>query len=279
VPFTVGEFALGLEGLALLRSGPFASDERLAARVAELVEIAGALDHGGFATPAFGREAGVLDGYARWAPVYERPNPLVMVEEPVVRAALDAWPRPRRVLDAACGTGRHAAYLAELGHAVTGLDVSPDMLAVARRRVPDARLVEAPLAPLPFEDREFDAAVCALALSHVADPTEAVAELARVVRPGGPVVVSDFHPFMVLIGGQGGFRTEDGTPSFVTSYPHLTGVTLAAFARAGLTVRECAEPRWTLDAARVSFPGITDPLYEEAIAGLPLAIVWQLVRS
>jgi ubiquinone/menaquinone biosynthesis C-methylase UbiE len=278
VPFTVGEFALGLEGLALLRAGPFASDERLAARVAELVGVAGALDHDGFAAPAFGPEADVLDGYARWAPVYERPNPLVMVEEPVVRAALDAWPRPRRVLDAACGTGRHAEYLTALGHTVTGLDVSPDMLALARRRVPGARLVEAPLAPLPFEDAEFDAAVCALALSHVADPSDAIAELARVVRPGGPVVVSDFHPFMVLIGGQGGFRTEDGTPGFVTSYAHLTGATLAAFARAGLTVRGCDEPTWTLDAARVSFPGITDRLYEEAIAGLPLSIVWQLAR-
>jgi SAM-dependent methyltransferase len=279
VPFTVGQFALGLEGLALLRTGPFASDELLAARVAELVALADARDESAFAGPAFGPEADVLHGYAQWAPVYGRANPLVMVEEPLVHAALAAWPRAQRVLDAACGTGRHTAALAELGHAVTGLDVSPDMLALARQRVPDARFVEAPLVPLPFEDGEFDAAVCALALTHLADPADAIAELARVVRPGGPLVISDFHPFMVLLGGQAGFRAADGTPGFVASYAHLPGQTLDTFARAGLAVQTCDEPRWTLDAARVSFPGISDPLYEEAIAGLPIAIVWQLERA
>ena len=279
MPFTVGQFALGLEGLALLRAGPFASDELLAARVAELAGIAGDLDNEVFARAAFGPPVDVLRGYEQWAPVYGRANPLVMVEEPVVRAAMDTWPRPLRVLDAACGTGRHTAYLVERGHTVTGLDVSPDMLAVARERVPDTRLVEAPLASLPFEDGEFDAAVCALALSHVPDPAESIAELARVVGPGGPLILSDFHPFMVLLGGQGGYRAEDGTPAFVPSHAHLPGPTLATFARAGLTVRACAEPLWTLDAARVSFPGISDALYEQAIAGLPLAIVWQLARS
>jgi SAM-dependent methyltransferase len=278
VGFTVGQFALGLEGLALLRSGPFASDDVLTARVEELRAVVGALDEEVFEGPALGRRADVLDGYARWAPVYGRANPLVMVEEPVVRAALDSWPRGR-VLDAACGTGRHTAYLTELGHTVTGLDASPDMLAVARPLVPNARLVESPLVPLPFEDREFDAAICALALSHVPDPTDAIGELARVVRPGGPLILSDFHPFMVLIGGQAGFRAADGTPGFVASYAHLAGRMLSAFAQAGLTVRECAEPTWTLEAARVSFPGISDQLYEEAIAGLPIAIVWQLART
>jgi len=99
------------------------------------------------------------------------------------------------------------------------------------------------------------------------------------VRPGAPLIVSDFHPFMVLLGGQGGFHAEDGTRAFVPSYAHLTGPMLAAFARAGLTVRSCAEPPWTLEAARVGFPGISDALFEEAIAGLPLAIVWQLARA
>ncbi len=279
MPFTVGQFAMGLEGLALLRSGPLASDEMLTNRVSELVQIAGALDQGVLASPAFGPEVDLLAGYAQWALVYDGPNPLVMVEEPVVRAGLDAWPRPGTVLDAACGTGRHAAYLAELGHTVTGLDLSPDMLAVARPRVPGARFVEAPLVPLPFEDGEFDAAVCALALSHVADPTEAIAELARVVRPGGALIISDFHPFMVLLGGQGGYRAEDGSPAFVASYAHLPGRMLEAFSRAGLRVCECREPTWSLDAARVGFPGMGDSLYDEAIAGLPLAIVWRLERA
>ena len=279
MPYTVGQFALGLEGLGLLRAGPVASDEALAARVAELAAIVDSLDDAWFASAALGAELGVVPGYARWASVYDDPNPLVIVEEPAVRHALAGWPRPWRVLDVGCGTGRHSAYLVELGHTVTGVDVSPEMLHVARRKTRAARFVEGPMAPLPFDEGQFDGAVCALALSHVANINEPIAELARVVRPGGRLVVSDFHPFMVLLGGQAGFRTTDGTPNFVASHAHLPSRMLDAVGRAGLTVLDCAEPTWTLEAAQLSFPGMSVALYEEAIAGLPLAIVWQLART
>jgi len=54
---------------------------------------------------------------------------------------------------------------------------------------------------------------------------------------------------------------------------------LGVLARAGLTVVDCLEPLWTRDAALASFPGMSDRLYEEAIAGLPLAIIWMLRRD
>jgi hypothetical protein len=54
---------------------------------------------------------------------------------------------------------------------------------------------------------------------------------------------------------------------------------LGVLGHAGLTVVECIEPLWTRDAALASFPGMTDRLYDEAIAGLPLAIVWILRRA
>lgn len=278
MPYTVGQFALGLEGLALLRAGPLASDAALGGRVAELMTIASSLDDPAFASEAIGAQIDVVPGYAKWASVYDGPNPLVMVEEPTTRQALAAWSRPSRVLDVACGTGRHVAYLHGLGHAVTGIDASSEMLRVAREKTPVARFVEGPMAPLPFDDGEFDAAVCALALSHVADITEPIAELARVVRPGGQLVVTDFHPFMVLLGGQAAFRDTGGTRHFVASHVHLPGEMLCAFAEAGLTVLACAEPSWTLESAQLSFPGMSAKFYEEAIAGLPLAVVWQLTR-
>ena len=255
------------------------SDEALATRTTELTAIVDALDDPWFASAALGPQLGVVPGYARWAPVYDAPNPLVIVEEPAARQALAGWPRPGRVLDVACGTGRHSAYLVELGHAVTGIDVSPEMLQVARQKARGAQFVEGPMAPLPFDDAEFDGALCALALSHVADIDAPIAELARVLRPGGRLVVSDFHPFMVLLGGQAGFRATDGTPNFVASHAHLPSRMLDAAARAGLTVVECVEPTWTLEAAQLSFPGMSAALYAEAIAGLPLAIVWQLART
>jgi ubiquinone/menaquinone biosynthesis C-methylase UbiE len=215
-----------------------------------------------------------------WAANYDRSwNPLLAVEEPVVREAVAAWPAPSRVLDAACGTGRHTALLVELGHTVSGIDISLEMLAVAREKVPGARFLEGTMLPMPFDDGEFDAALSALALSHFKDVAGPVAELARVVRSGGNVIISDFHPFMVLLGGQAVFRTEGDVPHFVASYAHLPGKMLAIFRDVGLTVRDCIEAMWTRDAAFASFPGMSDVLYEEAIDGLPLAIVWLLTRD
>ena len=280
MPYTTGQFALGLEGLALLRAGPFDTDEALATRVAELRDVANALDRPEFAGEAMGGEVGLTRGYAMWAASYDRSfNPLLEVEEPLVREAVARWPTPSRVLDAACGTGRHTALLVELGHTVAGIDISLEMLAVARDKVPGARFLEGSMLPLPFEDGEFDAALSALALSHFVEPDGPVTELARVVRPGGNIVISDFHPYMVLLGGQAVFRTEGGAPHFVASHAHLPGDLLGVFRAAGLTVAACLEPTWTHAAALATFPGMSDTLYEEAIAGLPLAIVWMLTRD
>ena len=279
MPYTRGQFALGLEGLGLLRAGPFATDATLQARVDELTALAAALEDPTLAADAFGDPIDVSAGYALWADRYdEAANPLLDVEAPIVTAAIERWPRPARVLDVACGTGRHAARLAALGHDVTGIDGSPAMLARARAAVPSARLVDGPMAPLPFADGEFDAALCCLALSHCPDPGPPLAELGRVVRPGGPVLVSDFHPVMVLLGGQAGFRAADGHAHFVPSYAHTTGPMLRALDAADLGVLACDEPAWTRAAATTTFPGMSDALYDEAIAGLPLGIVWHLER-
>jgi ubiquinone/menaquinone biosynthesis C-methylase UbiE len=72
---------------------------------------------------------------------------------------------PGLALDAACGTGRFAEFLARRGHRVIGVDSSPDMLAHARRRVPDGEFHVAELDRLPLPDDSADVIVCALALS------------------------------------------------------------------------------------------------------------------
>ncbi|HEX6677157.1 MAG TPA: bifunctional 2-polyprenyl-6-hydroxyphenol methylase/3-demethylubiquinol 3-O-methyltransferase UbiG [Actinomycetes bacterium] len=95
-------------------------------------------------------------------------------------------PRGRLVLDAGCGGGLVAKGLAEAGVQVVGVDRLPGCLEVARRAVP-AGLWPAvgELERLPFGDASFDAVVAADVLEHVPDLPAAVAELARVLRPGG----------------------------------------------------------------------------------------------
>jgi demethylmenaquinone methyltransferase/2-methoxy-6-polyprenyl-1,4-benzoquinol methylase len=98
-----------------------------------------------------------------------------------------------RVLDVATGTGLVAELLVARGFRVTGLDQSAGMLAVARGRFGDALdLVEASADALPFDDAAFDHLTFTYLLRYVDDPAAVLAELARVVRPGGTVAMLEF---------------------------------------------------------------------------------------
>jgi SAM-dependent methyltransferase len=105
--------------------------------------------------------------YRRWSGTCDEPrNTLFDVDEPVMREILDPLPAGT-VLDATCGTGRYAAYLAARGHRVLGVDSSPEMLGRARSRVPDGGFLRGELDRLPMADGSVDVVVCALALVHV----------------------------------------------------------------------------------------------------------------
>ena len=90
-----------------------------------------------------------------------------------------------RLLDVATGPGYIAAAAAERGAEVTGLDFSETMLAFARARTPEVEFVSGDAADLSFEDATFDAVTAAFLLLHLGTPERAVAEAARVLRPGG----------------------------------------------------------------------------------------------
>ena len=275
------EFLVGVEGLALFRHLVEGDDETAEARIDEVRRIVGSDEE---ATYGLGTDVPELDpraGYARWAATYDRPgNPLITREQPVVWELLDTFP-PGRALDAACGTGRHAAHLAERGHEVTAVDASPEMLDLARTRpTSDARFLEGDLHDLPVEDEEFDLAVCALALGHCAELRAPIAELARAVRFGGALVLSDLHPAMSVAGGQALFEAADGSLAFVREHVHLHGEYLHAFSDVGLDVVRCLEPRFGPEEAAMQ--GMAARFIPEAtraaFVGLPGALIWHLER-
>lgn len=98
-----------------------------------------------------------------------------------------------RVLDVACGAGLTALPLADAGYRVEGVDRSEGALAVARRRVPDATFRVGDALALDAPPATYDAALLLDVLEHVEEPGRAVAEAARVVRPGGAVVFNTFN--------------------------------------------------------------------------------------
>jgi SAM-dependent methyltransferase len=269
------EILVGVEGLALLRHLYDGNDDAAEARLAEVCALLAdeSLASGGEATT----EQDPRAGYAAWSASYDEPgNPIVALEEPVVHALIEKA-APGRALDAACGTGRHARRLAELGHEVVGVDVSPEMLERARAAVPQATFHEGDLRALDEPDASFDLVVCGLALAHLPDLGAGVAELARLLKPGGRLVVSVLHPLQAQLGWHARFTGTDGRRGFVREHPHTHADHLAAFRATGLEPRDCVEPRLAAEHVRAMrrayehAPRATEAAY----AGLPAVLVWE----
>lgn len=279
--FTQGHYLLGIEGLALLRANARRTYERVDARVGEIAEIAGELEAGATGERRDLPAVDAAAGYAGWAATYdgEPDNDTIAAEEPLVRALLDDLP-PGPVLDAACGTGRHTAYLAASGRCrPIGVDASEAMLTRAREKLPEVDFRQGDLTALPLGDGEVGGAVCALALSHLPELGPAVGELARVLRPGGRLVISNPHPFATaILDWRAVFVDEQGERRTIPEHPHRHGEYIEAFAAAGLAVRRCLEPG--LDrgqAAARAKAGRTDA-FAEALTGIPAVIVWEAER-
>src|SRR3954447_9947676 len=98
-------------------------------------------------------------------------------------------------LDVGCGTGVATMVVAELGWTAVGVDVSAELLAVARKR--GLNVVEGSAQALPFEDEAFDAAASVWTHTDVADFQAVVVEIARVLRGGAPFVYIGGHPCFV----------------------------------------------------------------------------------
>jgi SAM-dependent methyltransferase len=233
---------LGLEGIALLRgfTGEFDRDF-VESRIAEIRRL---LDDESLANAAVEVDRlGTVEGYRTWSETYDQPgNGAFDIDQPVVEEIVDALP-VGVALDAACGTGRYARSLAERGHRTIGVDSSPDMLARARVRVPQGEFRLGDLHQLPVDDAEVDLVVCALALTHVPSLEPVLAEFARVLRPGGHLVIADMHPEAVARGSIPPLRGPDGRPGRLVSYRHPVGDYLRAALPVGLQLRRCEEPR------------------------------------
>ncbi len=143
------------------------------------------------------------------APRYDVTNDVLSLGQTHLwRAATTRAVRPRpgeRVLDLAAGTGTSAEPFRRAGAEVVACDFSLGMLRVGRSRLPRLAFAAGDATSLPFADGSFDAVTISFGLRNVVDVTAALAEMARVVRPGGRLVVCEFssptwRPFRTLYG-------------------------------------------------------------------------------
>jgi demethylmenaquinone methyltransferase / 2-methoxy-6-polyprenyl-1,4-benzoquinol methylase len=158
--------------------------------------------------------------FDRIAPRYDRANTVLSFgrDRAWRRRAADAAAllAGGAVVDIASGTGRLTVALRHRvgsGGRVVGLDFSERMLAVARAAQPSIEWVQGDATRLPFEASSFDAATMAFGLRNLADPERGLAEMKRVVRPGGRLVVLEFlRPPRGLVGRAYGLYLRHGLP-------------------------------------------------------------------
>lgn len=175
------------------------------------------------------------------------------VEERAVRELLPPLAGVR-ALDLACGTGRYLAHLVNGGASLAfGIDRSAEMLASAWA---GARLVRADVHALPLADAGVDVVTCGLAFMDVAALDAVIAEMARVLRPGGSLVYSTLHPDARAAGWVRTFE-DAGVQYALPTCWHSMDEHLAACEAAGLVVDARREP----------------PLDADARSGTPVALV------
>jgi len=167
-----------------------------------------------------------------------------------------------RVLDAGCGSGPLSAALRAKGAIVTGFDGSPAMLELARQRLgDDAALHVADLSrPLPFADGAFDDIVASLVLHYLRDWATPLAELRRLLKPGGRLILSVNHPivYKLLYPDADYFaitryseeNTFNGQSAVLTYWHRPVSAMTDAFAAAGFRVSVISEPPFSSDTPR-----------------------------
>jgi len=214
-------------------------------------------------------------GYDRWAPSYdETDNVLIALEERELPPLLGNL-AGLTALDVGCGTGRWTGRLVAGGARVTAVDFSKEMLARARQRVgsePVTFVEQDVTRPLPFPAGGFDLVMSCLVIDHIAELDPLMAELGRVCRPGGRVVLSVMHPAMMLLGCQAEFvdpiTGRDVRPASIT---HQLSDYVMALARAGLAIERIAEHE--VD------PALVDQTARAAqYAGWPLLLLMVLTK-
>ena len=142
------------------------------------------------------RVSGMFDEVAAG---YDRTNTVLSLgNDKLWRAATTRAVAPRRgqrILDLAAGTGASSVALAGSGAEIVAADFSPGMIAEGRRRhgsIRNLTFVEADATALPFDDDTFDVVTMSFGLRNVNEPQKAIAELLRVTKPGGRLVICEF---------------------------------------------------------------------------------------
>ena len=171
------------------------------------------------------------EGYRLWADSWDgTPSPIVALEERMLRPRMEQI-HAQRIVDVGCGTGRWTSQLSAIG-----VDASPEMLAIAAKKSGLAgRLLVAEATALPIATGSVELLLCTLMFGHIRDQATALREFARVLEPGGSLILTDFHPAAKVSGWRRTFK-HNGQVYELENYAYAIDWLRAAGTEAGLVV-------------------------------------------
>jgi malonyl-CoA O-methyltransferase len=187
-------------------------------------------------------------GYELWAASYgENMNPVQELESKALKELLPPL-RGCVVLDLGCGKGRVSRLALERGAEKTiGLDFSWQMLQAASAETCSASAywLTGSAVDLPFKRETFDVVICALLMGHLQNPDAVLSKIYKVLRPGGFLLLSDFHPYETLRGSVRSFRDVESNRSFaIKQHAHQFEYYLKTFNKLGFTLEDLREPHY-----------------------------------
>ncbi len=187
----------------------------------------------------------VRTGYAQWVETYEQTVEDAMDLAVLERLGSPSWSEVRRAADLGCGTGRTGAWLrarAADGLVLDGIDLTPEMLAVARAKGAHDTLAEADVADTGLAGGGYDLVISSLIDEHLADLGPFYREALRLARPGGRCVLVGLHPYFIMAAAMPThFTGPAGGNVAITTHIHLVSDHLTAGLAAGWTLVEMAE--------------------------------------
>jgi malonyl-CoA O-methyltransferase len=149
----------------------------------------------------------VLEGYNRWAKSYhQETNPIKNLSDDLVKQFLPDL-HNKVVLDAGCGTGKFCVLAENQGASkITGLDLSSEMIEIARKNCLSGEFWCGDLSTAELEPHYHDVIICALVLGHIKNLKTVLNALLKSLKPGGTIVITDFHPFLTLSNSKRTFK-------------------------------------------------------------------------
>jgi ubiquinone/menaquinone biosynthesis C-methylase UbiE len=169
--------------------------------------------------------------YNTWASQYDTNlNKTRDLEAQALRAALSAIPF-ERFLEIGCGTGKNTEWLITKAQEVTAVDLSEEMLAVAKAKVnsPKVQFIQADITtPWTFTKGLYDMVGFSLVLEHIDNLPAVFEKIAAILKPGGHVYIGELHPFKQYTGSKARFETEQGTQVVPCFNHHISDFVQAA---------------------------------------------------